>query len=129
MKLKKVLPKQELVFTNTDEFAVNLLIDIMRKLGVKIYENSQAYDPEYPYLTWDGDNISQARSTHFGNRREINTIEEFVRQFAETTSKTIKLNDEYDVTITADKVIVGCQEITFEKLEEVWNTMLEIRNV
>lgn len=127
MKLKKVLPTQELVFTNTDEFTVNLLIDIMRKLGVKIYENSQAYDPEYPYLVWDGNYITQSLAEV--GRIKINTIEEFVRQFAETTSKTIKLNDEYDVTITADKVIVGCQEITFEKLEEVWNTMLEIRNV
>ena len=129
MKLKKVLPTREFVFMNTDEFTVNLLIDIMRKLGVKIYENSQEYDPEYPYVVWDGDNISQIRSLSHHNRREINTIEEFVRQFAETTSKTIKLNDEYEVTIKADKVIVGCQEITFEKLEEVWNTMLEIRNV
>jgi hypothetical protein len=127
MKLKKVLPEQELVFTNADEFTVNLLISIMGNLGVEIYEHSQTYDPNYPYLVWDGDRITQAAGVL--NRTKIDTIEDFVRQFTETTSKTIQLTNDYQATIWPDKITVGCQEITFKKLEEVWNTMLEIRNV
>jgi hypothetical protein len=128
MKLKKVLPTQELVFTNTDEFAVNLLISIMKNLGVPVYVESQEYDPEYPHLVWDGRCITQ--SVEISKWREpVNTIEDFVRQFTEISSKTIQLTGDYSAYITADKVVVGCQEITFEKLEEVWNTMLEIRNV
>ena len=128
MKLKKVLPTSELVFTNTDEFAVNLLISIMKNLGVPIYGESQEYDPEYPHLVWDGRCITQSVEISKW-RGQINTIEEFVRQFTDMSSKTIKLTDDYNATITADKVKVGCQEIPFEKLEEIWNTMLEIRNV
>jgi len=127
MKLKKQLPELELVLTNTDEFTVNLLISIMKNLGVPVHESSQEYDPEYPHLIWDGENVSQSRTTY--DRQPVNTIEEFVKHFTEMPSRTIKLTDDYNITISADNVKVGCQEIPFEKLKEVWDTMSEIRNM
>lgn len=128
MKLKKELPKHEIVFTNTSPFKVNLLLDILGRLGVAIDSNTIAYDPDYPYLVWGSSNcITQSKTTI--DKREVNTIEDFLEYFVEDDTRTIYLTDDYQAIVKSDKIIVGCQTISYEKLKEVWDTINALRTM
>lgn len=126
MRLKKELPKHEIVFTNTSPFKVNLLIDILGRLGVEISNETQAYDPDYPYLVWgSGNSITQGKAVQ--GRESVDTIEAFLEYFVEDDIRTIQLTDDYQAIVKSDKIIVGCQTIPYEKLKEVWNTINALR--
>lgn len=128
MRLKKELPKHEIVFTNTSPFKVNLLLDILERLGVEISNETQAYDPDYPYLVWgSGGCITQGKAVL--GRESVDTIEAFLEYFVEDDIRTIQLTDDYQAIVKSDKIIVGCQTISYEKLKDVWNTINALRTM
>lgn len=129
MKLKKHMPEQELLFTNTDPFTVDLLLTTLRHLGVNVYDSSKEYDPQYPYVVWDRGYITQTRGATHPNYLKVSTIEEFIKHFVSSKgTKTITLSDDYNAHISQDEVKVGCQTIPYKMVKEIWDTMNELRS-
>ena len=120
------LPKLTVALNSKNPETQNILISTMILLGVPVYEDTTCFDPAYPYVYWDGDRITQ---TVDATSKSIvcETVEEFLSYFVYNKIVTIALTDEYDAKVTETKVIVGCQTISFEKVEEVYNTMVKLR--
>lgn len=101
------LPKGEYILNDIDPIIVNLTIRLLRNLGVPIYESTKDFEPLYPYLVWDGEEIIQSKV--YGGREVINSPNEFIDLFEKHPIK-MKLNAEYDAVVEGDTITVGCQK-------------------
>lgn len=64
--------------------------------------------------------------SYFENaEEELCTLDElFLREKA---TETIKLTEDYNAVVSRDNIVVGCQTIPFDKLEQVYKKALEFR--
>lgn len=123
MKVKKALPKIGIALNNTDPIAQFTVISLFKTLGIDVYEETNEYDPKYPYLFWNGNQLSQSMDCH-GYEEVTDIVEEFISHFiedekAKPTRIDVEISDEYNATITNKHITVGCQTITKETLLEI----------
>jgi len=127
MKLKKNASKLKIQYRNTNPMFVNALLGMLKGTGVAIYENSKEFDPEYPVVGWDGYQVSQFMST-LDSFKVVDTMEEFINELFISDTIEMKLTDDYDATVTADIVRVGCQSIPYDKVKELYDAMTSLRD-
>lgn len=122
------LPKEQFLLLNQEPVVVNLTIMHLRLLGVPIGKNTTSYDRDFPFVFWNGSKICLRAASE--GVAGYGRAERFIEQFAFTkpTTKTIALNKkkEYDCVVHKDKVVVGCQTIDKEKVEEILSIMKEL---
>lgn len=128
MKKRKNLPTDSMVLTVESAVAQNLVIKAFKEAGIRIYSETQEFDPKYPYLCWDGYMLTQTKD-HDDNRTKIKTVEEFLDLFIASAQETIsiKLNSNYTAIVSADGVEVGCQTFPLSKIEELYKAVQEIK--
>lgn len=117
---KLTYPEESIVLTIEDPEVQNRVIKTLRKANVPVFFNTIEYDTRYPYLCWDGEEISQCRNLECMDN--IDSEEEFLALFLEAKEVAvykIQLNNEYVAEVTARGVLVGCQRISFDKVREV----------
>ena len=86
---------------------------------------------EYPIIVWDKEEYSSGIGL-FGDSDiydKYNSLDSFLKEEANNIPKitVIDLNDDCEAKIKRDSIEVGCQTIPFEKVEEVYNIMKELR--
>lgn len=123
MKKKEHLPQGQFQLDSTNELIQNMVIDFLRKERILVYEDTTEYDPSFPILVWDRGIICQSKT----ERDKKYSVEEFLDQFF--YKDTIFNLGDYSTIISNGNVIkVGCQTISFETIEKVYNEMKKLRN-
>jgi hypothetical protein len=85
--------------------------------GESVEEATKKYFKEYPYLA-----IYETRiAGNYSAKPEYAKIsfEEIFDMFYQPQQITIELNDEYEAVVSKDGIQVGCQKISFDKLDEI----------
>jgi hypothetical protein len=122
----------------TDQYKkeVTLLIETLRSMGVKVYEDTNEFDPEYPYLIWDKDYITQCKKLDdFTDSQVVDSAVEFLSHFNANiiTRQTVKINESYEaiVTMKGEKIIitVGCQTIPVESVERLNEVIAKLKKL
>ena len=131
---KLTLPKEKLVLQDMTPSVVNLTIKLLTLLGVPIYKETDAFDSTYPALCYDLTHITQRRNADSSDGsgssyKQVATAEEFIAYFSKPIFYKIQLNEanEYETTVYADRIRVGCQTITEEKIEEILSLMKKLK--
>jgi len=142
--MKITLPNYRLEFSTmagqsiTDQYKkeVTLLIETLRSMGVKVYEDTNEFDPEYPYLIWDKDYITQCKKLDdFTDSQVVDSAVEFLSHFNANiiTRQTVKINESYEaiVTMKGEKIIitVGCQTIPVESVERLNEVIAKLKKL
>lgn len=101
----------------------NSLINLFRTMGVRVWSKTTQFDPKYPYLYWDGEDICQRKNLN--DRKSIDSVAEFVTMVEKASADlpTKVQVGEYHAEVSKDYVKVGCQTIPFEQVEAVYNIM------
>jgi len=126
MKKITVLPEVKIVLNTKDPQTQNIIISMFKAMGIPVYGDTQYFDPIYPYLLWDGTELCQTRDNKLkhDNRIFVSTMEEFMSYFVIIGDVYIvKISDKYNAEITKECLKVGCQTLSFELVEELYNTM------
>jgi hypothetical protein len=114
-------PKESIYLTEASPVMQRAVIAYFKQNGIPVKSSTNDYDPEYPYLMWDGPDawLTQAVGVVYGHRTVENT-EEFLDMF-ENKNKWVKLSDRYTAEVNYDKktVKVGCQEFEFDRVLEL----------
>lgn len=121
---------KKIAFNCTDEILVNLVIKLLRDAGLEVYVDTTKFDPTYPYVVWDSEVLTQYLDLEDGNFDHVETdMGKFIKHFIkyEDDKVIIPLSSEYKATTYADKVVVGCQTIPYDKVKEVFLTMGKLR--
>lgn len=130
MKITPNLPvgKTRITLDINDEATFNLLWNHFKSMGGNMYRAEVGYDKEFPYLLWENNEFQRSSSpcAAYSYNVSVNTVQEFLSYFTKLTSKTIPLTDRYEAVVHADKVVVGCQTITKEKVVEILGIMNEL---
>lgn len=123
-----IKPKSNFVLMDTNPDSVNFVIHVLKAMGMDMGESITGYDAYYKHVCWrNGGYIDQvAKPDNWGT--PIETKEEFISMFLKKEPGFIetKIND-YHTTIYAEHINVGCQKISFDKVKEVYNQMLELQ--
>ena len=123
MKKKEHLPQKEFQLDSNNPSIQKMVIDFLRKEGIPVYQFTTEYDPSYPILFWDGENISQSRA----EKDKKYSVEEFIDQFF-TNYETVNVGRYSTIIDNGNEIKVGCQTISFETVEQVYNEMKKLRN-
>ena len=123
MKKKEHLPQKEFQLDSTNPITQNMVIDFLRKEGIPVYEGTTEYDPSYPILFWGGENITQSRA----EKDKKYSVEEFIDQFF-TNYETVNVGKYSTIIDNGYEIEVGCQTISFETVEQVYNEMKKLRD-
>lgn len=123
MKKKKHLPEREFQLDSTNPITQNMVIDFLRKEGIPVYGDTTEYDPSFPILVWDRGNITQSKT----ERDKKYSVEEFLDQFFDKDT-IINLGDYSTIISNGNEIKVGCQTISFETVEQVYNEMKKLRD-
>ena len=101
----------------------NSLINLFRTMGVRVYSKTTEFNPKYPYLYWDGEDICQRRT--LDDTKSIDSVTEFITMVEKASANvpTEVQVGEYNAKVSKDYVTVGCQTIPFEQVEAVYNIM------
>lgn len=104
------------------------IIRMAKELGVPVHEETirKPWDKEYPSILWDGDQITQTIS----DNKEIISLSEMIEKIISAPiieSFTMQLTNNYEAEVTKDGITVGCQEITFEKFDELSELVKQVR--
>jgi hypothetical protein len=104
-----IKPKNQIFYT--------ACIDLALAHGVPVYigtiEDKATDFPDYPILKFDGTNITGTKSGGGYTELSLDEFEEFCKSY-----NGVQLNEQYTAKIDRERgaVIVGCQEIPFEKV-------------
>lgn len=136
MKEVKFTPQYRIALgSSVTETEVTQLINLLRLLGVPVYEETAEFDPEYPTLVWDESHVTQSKLSpeeYCGPSRGggviVETASEFVSHFLEDKSIVeVRLNSKYSakINVKEQRVEVGCQSIDFDRVEELYNKIFK----
>lgn len=78
---------------------------------------------DYPYIIIRENEI---QGNAHPNHEEVVSFQEALELMIFPPAE-IKLNDSYTALVTKDFVKIACQEISFDKVEQVYQKMLELR--
>jgi len=142
--MKITLPSYRLEFSTmtgegiTDQYKkeVTLLIETLRSMGVKVYEDTNEFDPEYPYLMWDKDMLTQCRNVNQNSETEVvDSAVEFLSHFNANmiTRQRVKINESYEAIVTMKDeniiITVGCQTIPVESVERLNEVVAKLKKL
>lgn len=118
MIVKKILPNYEVGINSYDPLIQNVVIELFKDSGIEVYINTKRFDPEYPVLYWAGNQLSQTRELD----KKV-SLEEFLSLFFGEDVDRIQLTPHYEAVIDHKEkvVVVGCQNIPFAKVTELYN--------
>lgn len=122
MKKKEHLPQKEFQLDSNNPSIQKMVIDFLRKEGIPVYGGTIEYDPSYPILFWDGRNITQSST----EKDKKYSVEEFIDQFF-INYETVKVGTYTTLIDNGNEIKVGCQTISFETVEKVYNEMKKLR--
>lgn len=121
---KPIHPTVRFALDSTNPLVQQMVIDLFRKEGIRVYERTTEYDPEYPVLFWDGLDLCQTDKWSTGN--PICSLEDFIAQFY-PPYETVQIGS-YSITVdSGDAIKAGCQTISFEEVEKVYLAMKDLR--
>jgi len=100
-----------------------MVIDTFKSNGINVYKNTVEYDPEFPYLYWDGDELTQSHGTE-----NLLSLEKFMAKFIAKESIEVKLNESYTAIVDEDGVRVGCQSFPHSVIEKLAEAVKKIKN-
>lgn len=123
MKKKEHLPQEEFQLDSTNQLIQNMVIAWLSKEGTPVYSATTEYDPAYPILVWEGGHITQSRA----EREKKYSVEEFLDQFFDKDT-IVNLGGYSTIIDNGNEIKVGCQTISFEAIEKVYNEMKKLRN-
>jgi hypothetical protein len=106
---------------------VTLLIATLRSMdGLPVFQDTNEFDPEYPYLIWDKDMITQCKKLDdFADAQVVDCALEFLSHFNANnlTTETVKINEEHDAIVTMKygkiTIKVGCQTVPVESVKRL----------
>jgi hypothetical protein len=118
---------------------VDILISTCKSLGIPVYKETNRYDPQYPYPSWDREEITQHKNTSGANNREVivTSALEFLSHFDEDITPqpqpiTIKINSSYDAVLTTKDgevtITVGCQTIPVPVIKEISKALVKLQS-
>lgn len=129
MKTVVKLPKQSLYLGNSNPSIQNMVINFFKLHGIPVHKDTTEYDPEYPILKWDGYNLTQSKPSYYNSKKK--SLDKFMESFFEEikTPEPISISSNYEAKIESDGefVNVGCQRISFEKVKQIYTTMVDQR--
>jgi hypothetical protein len=110
-----------------------MVISTLREAGVNVHEGTTEFDPEYPTLIWDSDQITQSAYSPEDYTEKQNAllldVEVFMNKFTKTEPEPkIMQVGEYDAVIGAEIAKVGCQKIPYDVVKAVYECMTKMRN-
>lgn len=123
--MKLFIPSVDHMFSldSTDPITQSIVIDFLRSGGIPIYNGTNGFDETYPYLIWDNKvgYISQSKETKTNHY----PLDVFLKQFYNNFREEIKLNNKYNaIVLGAQQIVeVGCQTISFEAVEALYNSI------
>lgn len=120
---KKEFPKESISLDNIDPITQLMVISFFKENGIDVYNDTIGFDPKYPYLYWDSENNILSQRQYVRNKHLVLT--EFLNEFFDDEKIRIKLNDNHIATILKEEkmVKVGCQQIPFDKVEELYQAI------
>ena len=101
------------------------VIDFCNSLGIPVYEEVCDFDPRYPVLGWNGEQIMQYKRV--GDTRPTLSLAQFMERITWLIPSAKMKVGEYEAVVEADRVYVGCQTIPFEQVKQVYDKMEELR--
>jgi hypothetical protein len=117
---------------DTDPIRYNLAAKYLIAIGVPFYAPSKPhgadkFDNIFPYMLWDGEEITASKSKYSNDEVQVDSFEEFIAFFEIPVSIDVKLNDNYTAVVKRDGTInVGCQTFTFDAMKELYNAVKEM---
>lgn len=101
--------------------SITRAIQYLRELGVPVYRETTEYDPNYPRLLWDGNQLTESSSTNLNRKKtEAASIDEFVALFTPIDFIDVEwISESYNAQVYPDHIKVGCQTISAEKFKEL----------
>jgi hypothetical protein len=140
----KIRPNYKIKFAHDESEnarkEVDILIFTCKSLGIPVYKQTNRYDPQYPYPTWDREEISQNKLSSRINSQEVivTSALEFLSHFDEAMTPqpqpiTIKINSSYDAVLTPTKdgevtITVGCQTIPVQVIKEISEALVKLQS-
>jgi hypothetical protein len=126
-KKRSTLPKDDFYLNVASPIVQELVIKMFVDAGIPIYDETEqdGYDMDYPYLVWDQGKLSQSASNR--SCRILLQLEEFLSHFFEPAKAQIAISDDYVAEVKQDEIVVGCQHISFDAVQNVYLKMLELR--
>lgn len=107
---------------------LKLAIDEDLCIATSLQKNKRLNQKDYPYLGWDGWNITRFQN-HTGDIGV--SIEEFILfmkgKGKQPYQETLKLNDEYTAEITKEGVKVGCNYFSHKLIENLYKLSLKVQ--
>jgi hypothetical protein len=104
---------------SNDPVIQQMVIDTLRINGIKVYEDTNEFDPAFPVLGWEDDMLTQWRHN---NNRVTYRLEDFIRQFqSKPHIHTLQLNKDHKAVVDLKEKIVkvGCQTFNFETINKL----------
>lgn len=123
MKLIRPGVYENFVLDCIDPMVQLLVIDTLKANGIPVYEHTNEYDPNFPYLKWDGECLCQ--TTNWKGMEKY-SLGQFMNKFM-NISHTVRLNSEYLATVTKENVKVGCQTFSHEVIDKLYEASQEVR--
>ena len=126
---KSELPRIRVILADDRPIAKQIVIDIFMLYGIEVADDTHAHDTEFPYLYWDYGKkvLSLTKEKPYKDTLTIDTVVEFISLFFAENRKFVKLNAERTAIVKTDVVKVGCEEFTFDAVEELYKAVQEMR--
>jgi hypothetical protein len=119
--------EEKLRFTNANPDVQEAIMLLLKSKGVPVYEGVYFPDTKYPYLSYDGERITQTRSEKAeGDYKDIDSVEEFISSFTKP-NPVLELTNDYKAVVNYKNSIVevGCQRIPFDKVKELYELTIK----
>jgi hypothetical protein len=119
--------EEKLRFTNANPDVQEAIMLLLKSKGVPVYEGVCFPDTKYPYLAYDGKDITQTKAERgeYGYK-DIDSVEEFISYFTKP-NPVLELTNDYEAVVNYKNSIVevGCQKIPFEKVKELYELTIK----
>ena len=115
----------EFILDSSDPIIQQMVIDTLKKNDINVYGYTKEFDPEYPFLKWDGEKLSQCRKSYGA---KLYNLKDFMHRFeSEPHIHTLQLNDNYKAVVDLKErtVKVGCQTFDFEMINKLLELMIK----
>jgi hypothetical protein len=123
-------------YTPANIETINSTLKVLVAMGVPVAEDSLEFDRSFPHIAWRGDesdvaerHISLTKAVFSTPEYIATTFPAFISHFIKSEPEPVKLRltDDYEAVATAESVQVGCQTIPFDKVKELYNTMIKLQ--
>ena len=124
------LPKKIFSLLTKDPIIQKLVIDTFRYNDIPVHEETNEFDPKFPYLTWDGATNKSLTQYHWSLAINFLSLEDFMAEFGIGTSKSVevKLNEKHSAVVTYQGIEVGGQKFTHDVIKKLYEASCKIQD-